>query len=401
MQNIEFRENWVQYISYLVQDIGEPPASERAHALADQLSITIGFENPDGTWQVTGSLPSLDSMALKKINETPPAYYGRHDGRIFLVTEINGRRYVFDLMKPYALQRFAGEKIIFLICLLTVFLLISYIVIRWLLRPVMWLSDGVQQVGRGNLDYRLSIKRRDEFGRLAEAFNSMAGRIKEMLHARERLLLDVSHELRSPITRMKLALEFMPDTAVKQGMQTDIHDMEVMVSDILETQRLGSQYGQLDLETVSCEAFVRSVVKGYTNSTPDVLLENVQSGIMIPLDSKRMKTVLKNVIDNALKYSNPDGEPVRVSAVRYAEHIVVQVRDMGCGIPAEDLPHIFEPFYRVDTSRSKDTGGYGLGLSLCKVVMEAHGGSIAVESELDRGTTVSMVLPENQPYKTL
>ena len=83
----------------------------------------------------------------------------------------------------------------------------------------MWLNDGVQQVSSGNLDYRMPVKRIDEFGRLAEAFNSMTGRIKEMLHARERLLLDVSHELRSPITRMKVALEFIPATEVTHGMQ--------------------------------------------------------------------------------------------------------------------------------------------------------------------------------------
>jgi len=112
------------------------------------------------------------------------------------------------------------------------------------------------------------------------------------------------------------------------------------------------------------------------------------------LDRKRMKTVIKNVVDNALKYSNPVGEPVRIEVFRRSEYVVVQVRDMGCGIPAEDLPHVFEPFYRVDRSRSKQTGGYGLGLGICKVIMEAHMGSITVESEPGHGTTVSMLLPE-------
>ena len=110
-----------------------------------------------------------------------------------------------------------------------------------------------------------------------------------------------------------------------------------------------------------------------------------------------MKTVVKNVVDNALKYSDPAGAPVRISVFRRSPHVVVQVRDTGCGIPAEDLPHVFEPFYRVDTSRSKHTGGYGLGLGICKIIMEAHKGGITVESELGRGTTVSLLLPETQP----
>jgi len=398
MQNIEFRKNWVQYVGYLAQDIGEPPALERAQVLADTLSITIGFENLDGTWQATGSLPSLDSMTLKKINEKPLAYYGRHDGRVFLVAEMGGRRYLFDLMKPYALQRFAGEKIIFLVCLLTGFLLLSYLAIRWILRPVVWLNDGVQQVSSGNLEYHVPIKRRDEFGRLAEAFNTMTDRIKEMLHARERLLLDVSHELRSPITRMKVALEFVPNTSVKNGIQADIRDMEMMVSDILETQRLGSPYGQLDREETNLDDLVRDLVADFVDSTPAVMVETVEPGITVMVDRKRMKSVVKNVVENALKYSAPAGASVRVSVFRRPAQAVVQVRDMGCGIPTDDLPHVFEPFYRVDTSRSKQTGGYGLGLSICKIIMEAHGGGITVESESGRGTTVSLFLPETPPH---
>jgi len=355
MQNIDFRKNWVQYISYLVEDIGEPPNIERARSLARQLSITIGFEEDDGTWQSTGSLPSPELIKLKVINESPLTYYGRHRGRPFLIIEERGRRYMLDLMKPYAQQRFAEEKIIFLIALLTCILLFGYIVIRWLLKPIMWLNDGVQQVSSGNLDYRLPVKSHDEFGKLAEAFNAMTGRIKEMLHARERLLLDVSHELRSPITRMKVALEFMPTSPVTQGMQADIHDMEVMISDILETQRLGSQYGQLNLEMTNLEGLVRDVVEGYATRTPAVLFETVQPGIEVTLDKKRMQTVVKNVVDNALKYSDSGGAPVQISVIRRSPHVVVQVRDMGCGIPAEDLPHVFEPFYRVDKSRSKET----------------------------------------------
>jgi len=394
MQNIDFRKNWVQYISYLVEDIGEPPGIERAGDLAQQLSITIGFEGDDGTWQSTGSLPLPESIELKVINESPLTYYGRHNGRPFLVIEKRGRRYMLDLMKPYAQQHFAEEKIVFLIALLTCILLFGYIAIRWLLKPLMWLNDGVQQVSSGNLDYRLPVKRHDEFGKLAGAFNAMTGRIKEMLHARERLLLDVSHELRSPITRMKVALEFMPVSPVTHGMQADIHDMEVMISDILETQRLGSPYGQLNLEASNLEDLVRDVVAGYATSTPAVLLETVPSGIEVTLDRKRMQTVVKNVVDNALKYSDFGGEPVRLSVFRRSGHIVVQVRDMGCGIPVEDIPHVFEPFYRVDTSRSKETGGYGLGLSICKIIMGAHRGSITVESKAGQGTTVTLLLPE-------
>ena len=396
MQNMPFKKNWVQYMGYLVREIGEPPDIVRARALADTLSIAIAFETADGTWLSTDRLPQVDELELKKISREPSAYWTRHEGRGLLLIEAGGRRYVFDMMKSYSWQHFAEEKILFLIVLLTCILLFGLLAIRWILAPLRWLSDGVRQVSSGNFAYRMPVKRLDEFGTLAEAFNSMTGRIREMLHARERLLLDVSHELRSPITRMRVALEFMPDSAVAQGMQADIHDMEAMIAEILETQRLGSPYGSLNLEETDLASLIREVVAERAHSTPAVVLENVEPGIAATVDRTRLKTVVKNVVDNALKYSDPAGEPVRIAIVKRMPHIVVQVRDTGHGIPAEDIPYVFEPFYRVDKSRSKHTGGYGLGLSICKIIMEAHKGGITVASELGHGTTVSLLLPVAQ-----
>jgi signal transduction histidine kinase len=99
------------------------------------------------------------------------------------------------------------------------------------------------------------------------------------------------------------------------------------------------------------------------------------------------------VLNNAIKYSQPDSAPIQISAKTDESYVVVRIRDFGIGIPEEDLAHIFEPFYRVDKSRTKDTGGYGLGLSLCKTIMEAHGGKIEVHSTLQEGTTVSLYFP--------
>ncbi len=396
MQNMPFKKNWVQYMGYLVREIGDPPDVGRARALADTLSIAIAFETDDGTWESTDRLPRVDELELKKISRDPPAYWTRHEGRGLLLIEAGGRRYMFDMMKPYSWQHFAEGKVMFLIALLTCILLFGFLAMRWILKPLRWLSDGVRQVGSGNFDYRLPVKRLDEFGTLAGAFNSMTGRISEMLHARERLLLDVSHELRSPITRMRIALEFLPPSPVTHGMQADIHDMEAMVNEIVETQRLASPHGRLSLEAADVCALVREVIADRAHSSPAIVLENTAPGITAPLDMARMKTVLRNVIDNALKYSDAESDPVRVSVFRRGGSIVIQIRDAGRGIPAEDLPYVFEPFYRVDKSRNRHTGGYGLGLSICKNIMEAHGGAVTVASDPGRGTTVELLLPQAQ-----
>lgn len=397
MQNMPFKKNWVQYMGYLVREIGDPPDIVRARSLSEQLSIAIAFETDDGTWHSTDRLPRVDELALKKISREPPAYWTRHEGRGLLLIEAAGRRYMFDMMKPYSWQHFAEEKIIFLIVLLTCILLFGFLAIRWILGPLRLLSDGVRQVGSGNLDYRLPVKRLDEFGTLAGAFNSMTGRISEMLHARERLLLDVSHELRSPVTRMRVALEFLPASPVTHGMQADIRDMEAMIAEIVETQRLGSPHGRLSLEATDVCALAREVITDRVHSVPAIVLASAPPGITTVLDRARMKTVFRNVVDNALKYSDAGSDPVRIAVFRRGGSIVIQVRDAGQGIPAEDLPHVFEPFYRVDKSRSRRTGGYGLGLSICRNIMEAHGGSVTVASEPGRGTTVELLLPEAQP----
>ncbi len=399
MQNMPFKKNWVQYMGYLVNEIGDPPSMASARSLADQLSITIGFEDDDGTWQTTDSLPQADAIGMKKISAEPPAYWARHKGRGLLMIEVAGRRYLFDMMKPYSWQHFTEEKIMFLIVLLTGILLFGCLAIRWILKPLRWLNDGVQQVSRGNLDYRLPVKRLDEFGVLAGAFNSMTGRIRDMLHAREQLLLDVSHELRSPVTRMKVALEFMPDSPVTHGLRADIHDMEAMISEIVETQRLGSPYGRLNPEPTDLGVLVQELVAERAHSCPAIIFEKASPGVTAMIDRTRMRTVLKNVIDNALKYSDAGSGPVRIAVLKRDSDVVVQVRDAGQGIPIEDIPHVFEPFYRVDKSRSKHTGGYGLGLSICKVIMEAHKGGITLASEPGQGTTVELLLPDEQEQK--
>jgi signal transduction histidine kinase len=106
--------------------------------------------------------------------------------------------------------------------------------------------------------------------------------------------------------------------------------------------------------------------------------------------------VVKNILNNAIKYSRPDSAPVQISAEYEASYIVLRITDFGTGIPEEDLAHVFEPFYRVDKSRTKNTGGYGLGLSLCKTIMEAHEGKIEVHSRPQEGTTVTLFFPHNR-----
>ena len=240
----------------------------------------------------------------------------------------------------------------------------------------------------GNLKYQVAVTKPDELGKLSESFNSMIRRIREMIISKDRLLLDVSHELRSPLTRIKVALEFVEESQSKESVKEDISDVEKMITEILETERLNSDHGKLILTKTNVLELIKEVCRDLQNKHPGIKPASVPESVFLNIDSDRIKTVLKNVHENSLKYSKPESLPMEISINDKEKSLVIIIKDNGFGIAEEELPFIFEPFYRVDKSRSKETGGYGLGMSLCKKIMEAHGGSIEIKSELNAGTTV-------------
>jgi signal transduction histidine kinase len=244
------------------------------------------------------------------------------------------------------------------------------------------------------LKHRVPLKRSDELRDLAAAFNDMTDRIRDMLHTKEQLLLDVSHELRSPLTRVKVALEFLPDGKAKKSIAGDVAEMEKMINEILETARMHHLHGKLKLEKIFLADLLKGVLSEFENQVPEVQVGDLPSNTAIKVDPEQIKTVFKNILSNAVKYSTSDSGPVRINVESRPPHIAVQIADNGIGIPRDELRFVFEPFYRVDKSRTKDTGGYGLGLSLCKTIMEAHDGRIEVESEPGVGTTVTLFFPD-------
>jgi signal transduction histidine kinase len=283
--------------------------------------------------------------------------------------------------------------VIVLLSLLTLILAGAFLSIRWILKPVKWLHEGVREVSRGNLKHRVPEKRADEFKDLAAAFNEMTDRIRDMLHTKERLLLDVSHELRSPLTRLKVALEFLPDGNARESMAGDIAEMEQMINEILATARMHFSHDRLNLARIFLADLLMEVITEFENQPPGVRAEDLETPVAVRVDPVQVKIVFKNILTNAIKYSRPASGPVIVSVVVRPTDLIVQIADNGIGIPQDELPFIFEPFYRVDKSRRHDTGGFGLGLSLCKTIMEAHQGSIEIQSTLDAGTTVCLYFP--------
>jgi signal transduction histidine kinase len=386
-------KNVLQYLNYIIDDLGNPPDPGRARQIGEQASLQIYFEGLD-TWTTAGDFSDIQKAHWRNWSRDPVIRLGSYHGHHFVELIHESGRFVFGLDKSFELDPERKRLVIILLSLLTLILAGAFLSIRWILKPVRWLNDGVREVSRGNLKHRVPLKRSDELRDLAAAFNDMTERIRDMLHTKEQLLLDVSHELRSPLTRVKVALEFLPDGRAKESITGDVAEMEKMINEILETARMHHLHGKLKVERAILTDLLKDLLAEFENQPPGVQAADIPTAIAIKVDSEQIKTVFKNVLTNAVKFSNPDSKPVRISVKSRPPNIVVQIVDNGIGIPADELPFIFEPFYRVDKSRTKDTGGYGLGLSLCKTIMEAHGGRIQIDSTPNVGTTVTLFFPE-------
>lgn len=388
-----FHKNVVQYLNYLIGDLGTPPSLERAREIARQSSLQIRYEGPGLSWTTSGDLPAVFKGRFFAWSQNPDIRIGRYRGRHIIEVDKQSGRFIFGLARNLVIDSERNRLLVVMFVLLTAILAAAFFSIRWILRPVKWLNHGVQQVSAGNLKHRVPLKKSDELRDLAAAFNHMTERIGDMLHSKEQLLLDISHELRTPITRMKVALEFLTDSQAKQSLQADIEEMEKMVTEILETARMRHKYENLKKQPANLVALLQEILPDFENQPPGINIIDFPAEVMVKVDPEQIKTVFTNVLNNAIKYSEPDSPAVKIFLTRAAGFAIVRIEDQGIGIPEEELSHIFEPFYRIDKSRSKDTGGFGLGLSLCKTIMEAHGGKIEVHSTSGKGTIVSLFFP--------
>ncbi len=362
------------------------PTLEDAKRLSQRFDLDVRYEGPDGQWSTSESLPPIKDVTLSG-GEWLLGGRGYHTA-----PAPNGGTYLFYWSfrrKTYAAHH---ALLILLLALIGGTVITAHLVIRRLLRPLRSLGDGVARLSAGELDVVLPAPTRDEFGALTNAFNEMVERVRTMIRARDQLLLDVSHELRSPLTRMRVAVELLPEGEDRANMTADIIEMEEMIAELLELERLRDGRG-IRTTPQNLTLIVRDVVASFQDRPPGVRIVSIPHDIVVEIDPEKIRTVLRNLVDNAIKYALPDSGPVEVSAACDDARVVLRVSDDGPGIPEEDRATIFDPFFRVNRSRSKTPPGYGLGLSICKRIVEAHGGTIEVRNKNPRGTIFEITLP--------
>lgn len=285
----------------------------------------------------------------------------------------------------------------------------SLFIARSLVRPLTRLATAAREFGAGKLDARLHMERSDELGQVAEAFDGMADRVTNALRVEKELLANVSHELRTPLQRIHIAVELAAegdaDTAREslREIAEDLSELERIVQDVLTATRLSLQEGggsssaspPVRREPLEIRALIDKAATRFRMTHPgrSLRVEVADDIPTLSADPVLVRRVIDNLLDNADKYTEDLESEIGVVAGKRAGVVTIEVRDQGIGISPQDLPRLFEPFFRADRSRAKTTRGLGLGLALARRIIEAHGGSIRVESVLGSGTTVRVELP--------
>jgi len=281
-------------------------------------------------------------------------------------------------------------------------LLLTFVLSRRMMSPIGVLAGAARRLGRGDLSQRVRLQGEDEVASLAEAFNSMASDLEHAEQLRRNMVADVAHELRTPLSNIQGYLEAIrdgmvePDGAAIRSLNEETALLSRLVNELQELSLAEAGELKLVYQTEDVAGLLRQAV---TSWQPQLTAGEISLSLEMPddlppvnIDWQRVNEVLHNILENAVAHTRKGGT-IKIGASQKGKWVDVSVSDTGEGIPAEDLPHIFERFYRVDKSRARATGGSGLGLTIAKRLIEAHGGMIVVQSKLGEGSRFSFTLP--------
>ncbi len=284
-------------------------------------------------------------------------------------------------------------------------LLIVMLLTRQALAPVRNLTAAASSLGAGDLSQRVPESGTDEIGKLANTFNTMAGDLQLAVDQRRQLTADVAHELRTPLTNIQGYLEAIKDGVVEADEETidTLHTQTIHLSNLIEDLRILAiaDAGALALNKShgSPVPVIQDSVAHFSQRARereiDLSISATGTGTVVDFDETRIRQVISNLVENALTHT-PNGGSVGVEIFGDNDNVKILVSDSGTGISEADLPRIFDQFYRADQSRNRATGGAGLGLTIVKRLVEAHGGEISVTSDADSGTTFRVLLPASR-----
>ena len=403
-------ERLLQFVANELGTSIDDPLSLRSRLehLHERLDVDLAVYHPSGASVAAAGLNPPPPLSADTFRKTHGARWV-HEGRCRTMAVPIGNSGGHTLMVRWCGSR-SPEGFFFLLALIFGALAVGSIPLaRAIARPLEKLTETANVLGGGDLSARTGVDRKDEVGHLARAIDSMASRLEHRIRSERELLANISHEIRTPLARIRVALELCDEEeggiedlkARLAEIARDVTDLDRLVEQVLVIVRLdlASSAGEqarfrLHLEPTPAKDLVGEVVSGFEATHPDRTLrvDAPAETATVRVDRALTRRVLDNLLDNAAKFSDP-AHPIELVATPENGGIRIAVHDQGIGVAVEDLPRLFEPFFRTDRSRARDKGGVGLGLTLCARIIEAHGGEIEARPNEPQGLVVGFTLP--------
>jgi signal transduction histidine kinase len=388
----------MDYVDHLAAEVSPngTPSIERAQAIAQRLPVTVRIAGPQVNW---ASHPHQPTPAWKS-----PAVDSDNGANTRDWQRLLQRRTADGHVLEFGLNAEAFERhprlVGYTLAVLLLLTLLAYLYMRRLLRPLDDIGAGAQRFGAGDFSQPIAVRHAhqpDELGQLAQTINTMGRDIHQMLEAKRGLLLAISHELRSPLTRARLHTELLPEgpdiQPQRDALMRDLQEMSQLITDLLESERLADGHAALHREPTDLVALVREGVAdslrpnsgAAPGGVPGVVLLVPEAMPLCGVDPARVRLLLRNLLGNAVRHAAGAKQPTEVT-LTLAEGgdglhtVTLTVRDHGPGVPPEQLVQLAQAFHRPDSARTRSAGGVGLGLYLCRLVAQAHGGQLALHN---------------------
>lgn len=339
-----------------------------------------------------------DAFDIKNINSKPILYENEIIGYI-------GMRSPKHFLLPPQMDFLKKQKITLLFIVVSVLLLVgafSIPISKHLISPLKEMTDATNKISSGNYSARVSVSSTDEIGKLAKDFNEMAIALEKNEKARRQWIADISHELRTPVAILRAEVEAIIDGIRPLNMESinSIHSEILRLNRLVEDLYLLaiSDMGALNYHKEKIDlkdSILNSVqlyVQEFSKKAIKIKTEMPEESINVYADKERIQQLLSNLFDNSLKYTNSGGQLI-VRLYSYKKEVIVEFEDSEPGIPDKEIDKIFERFYRFEASRNRKSGGSGLGLSICKNIVEAHGGKISALHSSLGGLLIKIILP--------
>lgn len=393
LEHVGIMESQSQFKVVIIDENGEilvtsnPLEADMAEVIEHVKTEHIPLEGEivDADWH-TGTYIATDS---------PIEVEGTYKGHVIMFAETD---YVSKPLRELSKQFIIAGIVTIILTIITIFILS-----RFVADPLIKMKEATEQMSEGHHDVDLKMDRKDELGELARAIKKLAHDLDALKESRNEFLASVSHELRTPLTYIKgyanlLNRPGLSDSEKEQYVtiiNEEVDELTSLIKDLFELAKVDENNFTIEKESLAFSDWLKDLllrIRPMIEEANMSLISEIEENIEAEIDPDRMAQVLQNIIHNAIKHSD-DNRMITIQAKSVGEIIQIDVMDEGVGIASRDLPYVFDRLYRVEKSRSRESGGAGLGLAIAKEIVQAHGGKIDMTSEENVGTSVHITIP--------